>query len=106
MAITNPTAVTYSNEKLRVTANKLAQAFNFINAAINEWDALDMGSIITDYSTNIMEDDADTDGRPVVSGQDLNDLKDLMDEFRNNFTANTNAKLNMVLKVAVNTTNG
>ena len=37
MAITNPQAVKFSNEKIRLVADKLAQAYNFAKDTLNEW---------------------------------------------------------------------
>ena len=44
MAITNPQVVKFCNEKIRLVADKLAQAYNFAKDTLNEWYAHDMGT--------------------------------------------------------------
>lgn len=110
MSITNAEAITFSNEKIRVAADLMAKLYN-LGISINaEWDARSLGSIIPDDSNEILKDSAygsdgtDGDGRPVVTGEDLNNIVkgDLID-FVATLEANSNAKLNAILSVAVNT---
>ncbi len=37
MAITTPEHITFSNEKVRIAADRLVQAYNFARLALDEW---------------------------------------------------------------------
>ena len=103
MAIVDPAAVRYSNEKLRVAADKMVQAYYHAKDTVNEWYALNMGTMIVNDDSAILEDGAyNGDGRKVVSGAELTHIVVRCEEFIDDMEAGSNAKLNTLLNVSVN----
>lgn len=116
MPITNPVAIKFSNEKLRVAADMLAQADNFAAATLAEWTALG-GAALIPNTADVLRDSASPtddlgtggDGRPVVTGAKLTNIINRLTALR---ATATNSGLAMgvagvrdtVLQVAVNTT--
>lgn len=110
MAITNQEAIKFSNEKLRVVTDMCAQLYNFGKSVADEWDSRSMSSLIPNDAGEILMDSAygtdgtDGDGRPVVTGQDLTRVVVLLiKQFIADFEADSNLKLILALRVAVNT---
>lgn len=99
--ITDPTAVAFSNEKIRVAADKLAQAYNFSNKVIDSWNALGGTALIPNTIDTIIDGAAD-DGRPVIQGIDVNNIINRLIELRDDYDAISSAKLNTILSVSVN----
>ena len=74
-AITNPQAIKFSNEKIRVAADLIAQLDNFANTVINEWNALG-GAALIPNTADVINDGASIngvdatggDGRPFITG--------------------------------------
>jgi len=101
MAINNPQAVKFCNEKIRVAADKLAQAYNFAKDTLNEWYALNMGNQFPVDGGEI-EDGSNIDGRPIITGNSVQLLMSRVQELVNDYEAGRKAKLNTVLQVSVN----
>lgn len=114
-AISNPVAVNFSNEKLRIAADLLAQLDNFAGAVINEWNALG-GQTLIPNTADVLQDAAAPngvdatggDGRPVVTGAKLNSIINRLTEIRSASAASGLAMgavgvRDTVLQVAVNT---
>ncbi len=95
-------AVKFSNEKIRVSADLLAQLYNFANTVIDEWNALE-GIKLIPNTAEIIADGSENDGRTIITGVNANNVITRLQEFVNDMNANTSAKLNTVLKPAVNT---
>lgn len=102
MPIDSPQAVKFSNEKIRVAANKLAQAYIFANGVIDEWNALGGVSLVPNNSQTI-SDSAVTDGRPIITGAMANNIVNRLKEMIADFEAGGKAKLNTILQVAQET---
>lgn len=116
MPITNPVAIRFSNEKIRVAADLLAQVDNFAAAVLAEWAALGGVALIPNTVGNILRDSASPtddvgtggDGRPVVDGAKVNNIINRLNGLR---ATASNSGLAMgvagvrdtVLQVAVNT---
>jgi hypothetical protein len=100
--ITDPAAVRYCNERVRPAADRLAQAYNYAKSVTDEWVANDLGTDIPNNAADTVVDGAETDGRHVISGEDVHDLINRLNELITDYEANTNAKLNTILQVAVN----
>jgi hypothetical protein len=116
VAITNPMAVKFSNEKVRVAADLIAQLDNFAASVLNEWTAI-VGTTLFPNTTAVVQDSASPngvdatggDGRPVITGAMVNNIINRLTEMR---SASAAAGLamgvagvrNTVLQVAVNTT--
>ena len=115
-AITNPQAVKFANEKIRVAADVLAQLDNFAASVLNEWTALGGASLIPN-TTDVIVDGASTngvdatggDGRPVITGAKATNIINRLTAYRSS-TATTGLAMGVagvrdtVLQVAVNTT--
>ena len=101
MAIDNPEAVRFCNEKVRVAADKLAQAYFFAKAVQAEWYANNMGTLVTVDGGDVL-DGSQTDGRHVITGNDATNVITRCGDLVTDMEANGSAKLNTVLGVAVN----
>lgn len=99
--ITNPEAVRFCNEKVRVAADKLASAYTFAKQVQAEWFANSMASLIPNDASPIIDGSA-TDGRHPITGADATNIITRCGDLITDYEANTNAKLNTVLGVAVN----
>lgn len=62
-----------------------------------------MSSIITN-TADVIEDGSDLDGRPVITGAMGNNVINRLSELITDYEEFSNAKLNTILQVAVNTT--
>jgi hypothetical protein len=98
--ITNPEAVRFANERLRVAADKLAQAYAFAKLVAAEWNANNLGALFP-LADNVVDGSA-SDGRHPITGNDATLLMTRLNELVADYEANTNAKLNTILNVAVN----
>lgn len=103
MPIDSPQAVRFSNERIRVAADRLAQAYNYAREVVDEWNAAGGTTLIPNDAGQTVIDGADTDGRPIITGADVNNVINRLSELINDYQATGNAKLNTVLQVAVNT---
>ena len=114
-AITNPVAIAFANNKLRVAADLLAQVDNFAATVLAEWTALG-GTALIPNTADVLQDSAAPngvdatggDGRPTVTGAKLNNIINRLTALR---ATASNSGLAMgvagvrdtVLQVAVNT---
>jgi hypothetical protein len=109
MAITNPEAIRFCNEKIRVAADRLSQAYYFAKALKSEWDANSMGSLLP-VSSDVVRDSASPtddsgtggDGRHVITSNDANGVLARCTDLIADLEASSSAKLNTLLAVAVN----
>jgi hypothetical protein len=101
MSITNATAIRFCNEKARVAADKLAQAYYFGKEVLDEWYAQNLGTIIP-VNGGIVEDGAAIDGRSVITGNDVTNVINRISELVTDYEASGKAKLNTINIVAVN----
>jgi len=100
--ITNAEAVTFCNERVRVAADKLAQAYYLAKEVQDEWFANSMASLIPNESGDTVIDGSATDGRHVITGADVTNVITRLGELTTDYEASSNAKLNTILGVAVN----
>ena len=98
--ITDPQAVRFANEKIRVAADKLAQAYWHAKRVQAEW-AANPGLIAN--KADVIDDGSKTDGRPPITGTDANNIVNRLAELTADYEAGGSAKLNTILGVAVNT---
>lgn len=101
MAVKDVQAVTFCNEKVRRAADRLAQAYYFGKIVLNEWNAQNYGGTTIPIDGGTVEDGSVTDGRPVITGNDVHGLIARISALVTDLEASTNAKLNTVIKVAV-----
>lgn len=102
MPVDNPTAVRFANERVRVLADKLAQAYYLAKLVQQEWYATDMTSLFPAEGGNVLDGSA-TDGRHVITAADVLLLITRASELTTDYEATSNAKLNTILKPAVHT---
>ena len=81
MAITDPVAIKFCNEKIRPAANLLAQLDTFAGAILNEWTALGGTALVPNTSAVVQDGaapdgltSAGGDGRPVITGAKVNNI--------------------------------
>ena len=96
----NPQAVTFTNERIRPMADKLARIYYESKALVNDWFAQNVGSVILNNADTV--DQPVMDGRRVVTGAECTNVVTRAIELVADMEANSNAKLNTVLAVAVN----
>lgn len=101
MSIDNAEAVKFCNEKVRVAADKLAQAYYFAKQVNDEWYANNMGALIPVDGGDVVDGSA-TDGRHVITGNGATNVIVRCGELIADMEAGGSAKLNTVLAVAVN----
>lgn len=118
MAITSPVAIKFSNEKIRVAADLIAQLDNFASAVLNEWTA-NGGTALIPNTSAVLQDSAAPngvdatggDGRPVITGAMISNIINRLIALRST-SATTGLAMGVagvrdtVLQVAVNTTRG
>ena len=97
--ITNPQAVTFCNERVRIAANHFMKLYWWSKAVSEEWASQGIGALIPNDSSVII-DGSQTDGRPIITGADVNTLAARVGEFINLLEADNNAKLNQISKVS------
>ena len=102
--IVNPQVIKFANEQARPCADMLAQAFYRMEVAFDQWVALG-GAAAIPNDASVIVDGAGVDGRPILTGAKLHNLMTRLSEFITDYEANSNAKLNTVLGVAVNPSN-
>lgn len=101
MANENTEAIRFTNEKVRIAADKLASAYFFAKQVRDEWYANNLGSII-EVSADVIADGSAADGRHPLNGSDVTLVINRCEDIITDMEANSNAKLNTVLKAAVN----
>jgi hypothetical protein len=75
MAITNPEAVKFSNEFVRVFADALVTAYDSAVAYKAYWDARSyLTALFPDSDVEIVDDGSAQDGRPAMTGQKVQAL--------------------------------
>lgn len=102
MPIDSSQAVRFCNEKVRPAADGLAQVYNDAKRVLAEWNAAG-GVALVPNTADVVADRADVDGRPVITGEKVNNVMNRIGELISDYEAGGNAKLNTILQVAVNT---
>lgn len=101
--ITNPQAVRFCNEKVRPMADVLSETYFTCKSIIAEWNAQGFGSVLLfSNTTDHVVDGSLTDGRPLITPAQVNNIITRCTEFVADYEAGSNAKLNTVLQVRVN----
>ena len=100
-AITNPQAVRFANDFVRSVADNKAQSYYRAKAFLNEWTAQGIASLIPN-TADVIVDGSATDGRAPITGANVNGLVSYLTAFCADLEANNNAKLNVLLQIAVN----
>jgi hypothetical protein len=101
MAITDPNAVAFANTKIRPMADYLAGVFYDAQMVLDQWYATSMGDKFPVDGGDVV-DGSDVDGRTPITGNDVQLFMSRLSELVTDYEANTNAKLNTVIKPSVN----
>jgi len=99
--ITNPQAVKFCNERVRVAADRFGQLYWWSKIVAQEWTAQGIGALIPNDASVVMDGSA-TDGRPIITGADVNTLAARVAEFVALLEAGGKEKLDQISKIAVN----
>ena len=103
MPIDNPQAVRFCNEQVRILADTLLAAVRTAEAVREYYYAHpELGTLFYQNLSELVEDGSATDGRPRMTGNDVLALITRADELSADYRANSNDKLNTVLRAAVN----
>ena len=99
--ITDPSAIAFSNTKIRPAADRLIQLYYWAKSAQSQFTAQSLGSLFPNDSSLVV-DGAATDGRTQITGFDVNVVLSYLGSFITAMEASSNLELNQVGKVAVN----
>jgi len=99
--ITDPEAIRFCNDRIRVAVNRLNSAYRFAAETRDEFLANSMGEMLPN-TADLVVDGSATDGRHPITGVNVNEVIALLVEYLNNLEANSNAKLHQILNVATN----
>lgn len=101
-AISNPEAVAFSNNMARKMADAMAQSYYSAKVIVNTWNGDSISAIIPNTSDLIVDGSAQ-DGRNPATGASVTNIITRAMEIVADYEANSNAKLNTVLAMAVDT---
>jgi hypothetical protein len=80
MPITNPQGIAFSNDDIRPFARHARDHYYRAKLILSDWNARGMSAILTN-SSSVVADGADTDGRPVITGADANNIINRIAEY-------------------------
>lgn len=103
MAITDASAVQFSNTKIRPAADMLGRAYYICKELQNLWNGENWSALITNTS-DVINDGAPADGNAPITGIQATNIIVQAEAIVGLFEANSNAVLNDVLQVAINPT--
>jgi hypothetical protein len=101
MAVSNPAAVKFCNERVRVLADQIARVHTTITLFAGEFAAKGLADIIPNDANEIILDGAESDGRTPINGADVYLMLTLANDLLEMSTG-PSSKMGTVLKVAVN----
>lgn len=105
MAITDPNAIAFINNRVRPLADLRAKLYNLGLIVAAEFTAKGLATTITNDASVVNDGSqgATGDGRTSITGSDVNILLALSNTYTAGMQATSNLTLNQTLKVAVNT---
>lgn len=101
MAVNDPQAVAFCNEKIRPLADVLEAAYRTASVVVADWFAQNVPAVLPSDGGQVY-DGAEADGRPILQSPDVYNVITRAQELLADYDAAGGAKLNTVLKVAVN----
>jgi len=103
MAIDNTQIVKFANEEVRIVADVMLSAYRTAKTVMQDYYARpEIGSACTTGIAEDVLDGAETDGRPIITGNDVLAVITRASEIVADMEAGNNAKLNTLIRVAVN----
>lgn len=104
MALDSPQLTEFCNDELRQIADRFVALKIRVDAAVEEYNARNLGTVITDGgSSNNVLDGSATDGRTIATGGDVWNLVTLMQDFQ---TFMTSGRVDVLYKWQVNGNRG
>ncbi len=104
MALDNPQLVEFCNDELRQIADRFVALKIRVDAAVEENNARDLGTVINNGgSSGPVLDGSSTDGRTIATGGDVFNLVTLMQDFQ---TFMTSGRIDVLYKWQVNGNRG
>lgn len=101
--ITDPAAVKFCNEQLRPASDKLIQFYWWLKAVKQTYTANPaLATALVNDGTAFVMDGSDTDGRPRITGADVQTIITQLNNLITSLEANSNLILNTFSKAAVN----
>lgn len=100
MAITDPQAVKFCNEKIRQAADRYAQLYWTAKILLTEWNSAGLGALIPN-NAEVVSDGSATDGRSPITGAMVNGFRNNLQLLVNDLEANAGVKLNGLAQIAV-----
>lgn len=101
MAVNDVQAVAFCNTKVRPTCDSIVSAYRTAKEFIAQWNAQGISSIIPNDAGEVVFDGAESDGRPLMHGDDAYNVFNRASELVTDLEANNNAKLNTLLEIVV-----
>ena len=101
MPITNATAVSFANTRVRPFADAYLTTYATAKALVAEWNATGMSALVPNDS-NLFVDGSATDGRHPITGANATSVITRALELIADFEAGGSAKLNTIANPAVN----
>lgn len=101
MAITDPQSILFANQKVRPLSDQISQFYYRAKSVLQQYNSTALLTTITNDSSVVMDGSA-TDGRTVLTGQDIVTMLSLCQGIVTNFEASANLQLNQITKPAVN----
>ena len=100
-AITDPQAVKFCNEQIRAMADVYAQMYYRAKILKNIYDSQGISALIPN-TADIVVDGSAQDGRAPITGAKVTGFTNALTNLITDLEANSNAKLNVLLQIAVN----
>jgi hypothetical protein len=104
-SVTNPQAITFCNQAIRPLFDKLMQTYYYSIAIESAWTAQGLAALIPNDSSAIVDGSAQ-DGRPPITGANVNILIANAQTIINLFEANSKLIFNQTLIGSVNPQTG
>lgn len=99
--ITNPQAIRFANEQIRTLADAYANLYFTCKRVGAAWTAQNIAALIPN-NADVLIDGSAQDGRATITGAKVNGLVSAGSALIADLEAASNAKLNVLLQIAVN----
>jgi hypothetical protein len=100
--INDPELINYANTQIRPLCDHLIQASTLIQSVLSLWSARAYANRFPNDNTIALEDGSPSDGRPPITSADVNGVIAIALQVVALQSANNNANLAQILRVAVN----
>lgn len=98
MAVTNPEAIKFTNERIRPAADKFAASYIAAVAHMAAWEAV---KALVPNDDTLIEDNRQNEGVSQLTGRDVHTIAAMVKNIKDTLEANSNALRDVVFKVSV-----